>query len=635
MSADWRQRFGAKLFSPERAVRLIRPGDHIYFSAGSAAPLGMYPALVSPDAPLGDNVIVHLLTLGDAPYTRPEHAGRFRHNALFIGSNTRDAVLKGRADYTPVFLSEVPGLIRGGRIRVDALIVAVPPPDDDGFINYGTHVDCAPAAYDVARVVIAAVNPRMPRVPGSVRMHVDRVAALVETDHPLPELPRPESLPEAKQIARHVADLIPDGATLQLGIGGIPDAVAGFLTDRKDLGIHTEMLGDGMMALARQGVVTGARKNVHPGKIIASFGLGSRALYAWMDRNESIELRPSEEVNDPVNIGRNDIMIALNTCLQVDLTGQVCADSIGESFYSGIGGQVDFIRGAARSRGGKPIIALPSTAQGGIISRIVPQLDESAGVVTTRGDVHYVVTEYGMVNLHGLTVRERALALASIAHPKFRPWLVAEAKRRRLLYSDQLEPQVRVPLYPKSVETRVQVEGGPVLIRPARPTDERLLKDLFYRLSETTIYLRFFSKLKYMPHETLQRFCTIDYETEFTLLATVRAGDDERCIGWASYHLLEDDYAEVAFLVEDAWQQRGIDLVLLRRLIEIAEARQVAGFSAVVLATNTHMLRVLERGGYPLETRQQDDVILVRIPFDTPRETWEAVDRRLRDRNPA
>jgi acyl-CoA hydrolase/GNAT superfamily N-acetyltransferase len=601
-----------------QAIRLIRPGEHIFLSSGSAVPLGLIRELVADDATLGDNEIVHLLTLGDALYARPEYASRFRHNALFIGPNVREAVSAGRADYTPVFLSEIPQLIRGGRISIDVALVSVSPPDAQGFCTYGTHVDIAPAAVEKARLVIAQVNPRLPRTRGPCRLHVDQIHALVHCEQALPELSPSIVREETAAIARFIADLIPDGATLQLGIGTIPDAVLRFLRDRRDLGIHTEMFSDGVVDLIERGIITGRCKTLQPGKVIASFVMGSRKTYDFLDENPGVELHPVDYTNDPFIIARNDNMIAINTCVQVDLTGQVCSDSIGTRFYSGIGGQVDFIRGAARSKGGKPIIALPSTARGGIVSRIVPRLDDGAGVVTTRGDVHWVVSEFGVVNLHGRTVRERAMALISIAHPKFRPWLLAEAKRLNFIYADQLEPPLRTPMYPKQLETRITTRDGTSLrVRPIKPTDEALLHEMFYRLSQDSIYQRFFSLKKYMPHENLQGFCTVDYDRDMTLVACIDRGGVETVVGWASYNLNQQSgLAEVAFVVDDNYQRRGIGTLLLRRLIEIAILRGVRGFTAVVLSHNQPMLRVFENCGYPIELNSDGKVRSLRILFD-------------------
>lgn len=581
----------------------------------------MISALCDPDAPLADHTIYHLLTLGEAPYVAPEFAGRFRHNALFIGPNVRQAVVEGRADYTPVFLSEIPGLMRSGRIRIDVAIVSVSPPDANGYVTFGTHVDIAPAACETARLVIAQVNPRMPRVHGPGRLHVDQIGVMCEIEQELPELKQSTGKPEIEEIARNIAELIPDGATLQLGIGGIPDGVLRYLREHNDLGIHTEMFSDGVVELVERGVITCKAKNLHPGKLISSFVMGSRRLYDFVDDNPMVELHPVDYTNDPFIIAQNDGMVAINTCLQIDLTGQVVSDSIGERFYSGIGGQVDFIRGAAHSKGGRPIIALPSTASHGTISRIVPKIDDGAGVVTTRGDVHWVVTEYGAVNLHGLSVRERAIALISIAHPKFRPWLLAEAKQRRMIYLDQIEPPWQTPVYPKRYEsTFIDKTGQKIRVRPIKPTDESLLHEMFYSLSQDAIYQRFFSTRKTLPHESLQEFCTVDYDHDMALVATVTEGDTERIVGWAMYSQNRvTNYAEAAFLVHDDWQGRGIGSYLMKRLTEIARDRLIDGFTASVLTSNAAMLRVFEKCGHEVTTSQDGDLMTIAIHFDRPR----------------
>jgi len=361
-----------------------------------------------------------MMTLGPADYTRPEFQDSFRHSGLFLGANVRQAVREGRADYTPVFLSEIEDLFSSGALPLDVALIQVSPPDEHGYVSLGASVDCTLTAARHAKYVVAEVNDRMPRTLGDSFLHVSKITALVETSHPLLEL-RPEP-PTAVQyrIAQNVASLIPDGATLQVGIGGIPDAVLHFLGDRKDLGIHSEMCSDGVIPLIEAGVINGERKTLHRGKAVVGFVMGTQPLFDFIHNNPLFEFRPISYTNDPFIIARNERMMAINSAIEVDLTGQVCSDSIGTQPYSGCGGQPDFVRGAARSKGGKPIIALPATAKGGAVSRIVPVLQPGAGVVTTRADVHYVVTEHGIAYLHGKTLRQRALALIAIAEPKFR-----------------------------------------------------------------------------------------------------------------------------------------------------------------------------------------------------------------------
>jgi acetyl-CoA hydrolase len=378
---------------------------------------------------LRDVELTHILTFAPAPYADPAFQESFRVNALFIGSNVRAAVQEGRADFTPVFLSEIPTLFRNGILPLDVALIAVSPPDEHGFCSFGVEVGTTKPAAESARVVVAEVNRQMPRTLGDSFIHISRIHHFVEVDYPIPETPQGVSSPEQLQIGRYIAELIPDGATLQMGIGSIPDAVLQSLGSHKDLGIHTELFSDGVIDLVENGVITCGRKTFHPGKMVAGFLFGTQRLYDFVDNNPLIELHPTDYVNDPFNISRNEKMVAINSALQIDLTGQVCADSIGPRFYSGVGGQVDFIRGAARSKGGLPIIACLSTAQGGRASRIVSSLYEGAGVITTRNDVHFVVTEYGVASLYGRTVRQRAQALINIAAPQFRDELTSAAQK--------------------------------------------------------------------------------------------------------------------------------------------------------------------------------------------------------------
>jgi len=374
-----------------------------------------------------------MLTLGSADYTQPEYEGHFRHNGLFLGENVRAAIAEGRADYTPIFLHEIEELFCSGAMPLDVAFIQVSPPDEHGYVSLGVGIDCTLTAARCARYVIAEVNQQMPRTLGDTFLHISKISAIVETSHPLPELQSHPFSPLQRRIAENVASLVPNGATLQIGIGGIPDAVLACLRDRKDLGIHSEMCTDGMIPLIEAGVITGERKTIHRGKVVAGFVLGTKKLFQFVHENPIFEFHPTAYTNDPFVISQNEKMVAINSAIQVDLTGQVCADSIGTRPYSGFGGQVDFIRGAARSKGGKPIIALPSTCKDGKLSRIAPVLDPGAGVVTSRADVHYVVTEHGIAYLHGKTLRQRAEALISIADPKFRDELYEFAARARYL----------------------------------------------------------------------------------------------------------------------------------------------------------------------------------------------------------
>ena len=429
---DWPTIYRSKITTPEKAIGLLKPGQRIIIGSGCAEPQTLVKALNNLAPELRDVEVVSLLTMGIADYTAKEYSGIFRHNAFFVGANTRAAVNEGRADFIPIFLSEIPRLFKNGLLPIDVALVQLSPPDEHGFCSYGVSVDIIKPAAESAKIIIAEVDDQMPRTLGDSFIHVSKLSAIVETSTPILNLPRTEFTEVHKRIGRHVADLIEDGATLQMGIGAIPDAVLSYLGEKKDLGIHTEMFSDGVMELVENGAITNEKKTLHPGKIISSFLMGSKELYDFVNNNPIIELHPSHYTNDPFIISQNKNMVAINSALQVDITGQVCADTIGTRQFSGIGGQLDFIRGAARAEGGKPIIALPSTAQSGQVSRIVPKLDPGAAATTSRGDVHWIVTEYGAVNIHGKNLRQRAEALISLAHPDFREMLAREARERKV-----------------------------------------------------------------------------------------------------------------------------------------------------------------------------------------------------------
>lgn len=429
----WQEEYLRKVRGPQEALLSVQSGTRVYIHPGCAEPEALVEALMARGPHVKNVEIVHILTLGCADYISPQFEGHFRHNAMFIGGNVRQAVNEGRADYTPVFLSQIENLFESGQMPIDTALIQVSRPDAHGFCSFGVGVDTTLTAARQAKIVIAQVNDQMPRTYGDSFIHVNDIDTIVESSRPLCQLHPIEITDIHRAIGRNVASLIEDGATLQLGIGGIPDAVLLQLTGHKNLGIHTEMLSDSVIPLIESGVINGSCKTIHRGKIVTGFVLGSKKLFDYVDNNPAFEFHPNSHTNDPWVISQNHKMVAVNSALQVDITGQVCADSIGTYFYSGIGGQVDFIRGASRSKGGKPIIAIPSTAKGGRVSRITPMLDPGAGVVTSRGSVHYVVTEYGVAYLHGRNIRQRAEALIEIAHPKFRDELYAYCEKTRWL----------------------------------------------------------------------------------------------------------------------------------------------------------------------------------------------------------
>lgn len=429
----WFDEYKKRRVTAPEAVALIKSRDHLFVSGNAATPYVLLKALADRADELEQVQVTHVLLLGDDPLTKPGVQEHFRHHSLFVGPADRAAVNDGRADYVPIHLHEIPRLFAAGLIRLDAAIIHTSPPDEHGFMSLGLECLATLAVINSAPVILAQVNEQMPRTLGDCFVHISRVSRLVEVSEPLPEL-QPRGFTEVeKRIGEYVAELVEDGSTLQLGIGGIPDAILASLRGKRDLGIHTEMVSDGIMEAVEAGIITGSRKTRHRGKVICTFALGRRRLYEYLHNNPLFEFHPCDYVNDPFVIAQNENMVAVNSAIEVDLTGQVCSDSLGTSIYSGFGGQLDFIRGAAHAKGGKPIIAMPATAKGGQLSRIVPLLKPGAGVVTTRADVHYVVTEYGIAYLHGKSLRERAEALIRVAHPDFRDELYRAARERKLL----------------------------------------------------------------------------------------------------------------------------------------------------------------------------------------------------------
>lgn len=427
---SWTDVYNSRVTSADEAVKKIQSGMRVFLTGNCSVPQVVLAALVA-RAPALENVeIIQVLSIGDADHVSHEMTGHLRVNTLFISDNVRDAVNQGRADFTPTHLSEIPCLFSSGVLPIDIALIQVSLPDEHGFCSFGVEVGVTKTAAQYAKIVIAEVNPQMPRTLGDSFIHISKIDHIVPVAYPLPEVSMGEPTELSKQIGQHVAGLVDNGSTLQLGIGAIPNGVLHYLRDKRDLGIHSELFSDGVVDLYEAGVITNEKKTLHPGKMIAGFLLGTRRLYDFVDNNPVVELHPTEYVNDSYIIAQNEKMVAINSAIEVDLTGQVCADSIGTRLYSGTGGQLDFIRGAARSKGGKPIIALPSmtiTSSGQRFSRLVPTLKPGAGVVTTRNDVHYIVTEYGVADLYGKSLRQRARALIGIAHPEMQEELECAA----------------------------------------------------------------------------------------------------------------------------------------------------------------------------------------------------------------
>ncbi|MDA8418162.1 MAG: GNAT family N-acetyltransferase [Desulfobacteraceae bacterium] len=623
LDPDWRTRYQARLRSAREAVREIRSGQRVFIGTGCAEPQPLVQALMERAHELQDLEILHLLTKGDAPYAAPEHADRFRVNSFFIGQNVRDQIQAGLGDYTPVLLSDIPRLFDSGQIPIDVALIQVSPPDHRGRVSLGISVDIVKSAAENASRVIALINAQMPYTLGDSLLDIDDLDTLVAADLPILERPTKPAHPATDRIARHIAALIQDGDTLQFGlgripgIGRIPPAVMSHLLDKKDLGVHTEMITDSIIRLVEAGVVTGRKKTLDRGRIVASFCMGTRRLYELVDRNPLFAFKPSEYVNDPLIISRQERMVAINMAMQIDLTGQVCSDSAGDKFYSGIGGQIDFHWGAARSPGGKAIIVLSALDEHSRDSRIVARLSPGSGVSITRGEVRYVVSEYGVAYLHGKSVQERALALISIAHPDFRERLFKEAIEQKLIRAEHAQMQAGFVVNTGD-RRRVVVlaDGTEAGLRPILPTDEQGIKELMYSLSQDTLYQRFMNRYQQFGAKQLLDFIYVDHRQNVALVLTIPEARGEEIIAVARYFLDEaSNRAEVAFLVRDDWQGRGIGKLLLEALVVISKRSGLRGFTALVLRDNRKMQAVFNHSGLTVKSFLEDDVYRFEMDF--------------------
>ena len=608
--SNWKEKYKDKIKSAGAAMKLIKSGSSVFIGTGCAQPQHLVDAMVNNTSGIRDVQVLHLLTMGNAPYVDENYRDKFKMNSFFIAENVRDAFERGIGNYTPIFLSEIPIEFETGRIPIDVALITVSPPDTNGLCSLGVSVDIVKAAATNSRYVIAQVNEYMPRTYGNSFLHVNNIDVLVPHDEKLIEIPVPKPDEALRQIGQNVARLVEDGSTIECGIGNVPQALVEYLAYKKDLGIHTEMFSDWIIDLVECGAITCAKKSFDRNKIVASFCMGSQRLYDYINDNPFFEFHPTEYVNDVNTISRHEKMIAINVGLEVDLTGQVCADSLGYRFYSGIGGQVDFIRGAARSRGGKAIIAMPSTARNGQVSRIVPHLTEGAGVVTTRGDVHYVVTEHGIAYLHGKTIRERVLALINIADPKFRNELLQAAKAQKYIYQDQIELAWEQVDYPEELEHYNTLrDGTEIFFRPVKPTDEPALAEMLYSLSEKSVKTRYMTGTMSFPHSDVQQLANIDYQKDLAIVGVVPGISDEEIVAIAQYFLdPETQSAEVAFLVQDEWQSRGMGTFLLDYISKVARQRGVKKFVAKVLPNNKAMLNVFYNSGYKVNTKFDGEV---------------------------
>jgi len=619
MILDWPKMYKEKLTDAQSALSRIRRGARIFIASACGEPQLLVKTLLDMAQNFADVEIIHFLDLGLTDYTSDIYTEHFRHNALFIGANARAAIKAGHADYTPIFLSEVSLLMQRGSMPIDVALITVSPPDMNGYVSLGISVDITKTAAEVARYVVAEVNTNMPRTLGDSFLHVSQISAFVQNDVPLLEFEQKSPDHIAQSIGQLIADLIDNESTIQTGVGKIPNSVFPYLKNKKDLGVHTETFTDGLIDLIESDVVTCRKKTLHPGKVVTAFCMGTRCLYEYVNNNPLFEFRPCQYVNDPYVIAQNDRMVSINSALTVDLTGQVCSDSLGFEFYSGIGGQVDFVRGSAMSERGKSIMVLPSTTEDGKISRIVPYLSPGSGVVVTRGDIHYVVTEYGIAYVHGKSIRDRAMMLISIAHPNFREELLEAAKKQGYIYRDQTLPAV---LYPKEYEINwVDKKNTQLFFRPVKATDERAIQELIYELPEQDIYTRFFHSLKSFSHKVAMPLAAIDYNDRMAIAAVIgKAEPESREEIVAIGRYINDPntrYAEVAFTTHQDWQDRGIGTFLLRYLIRIAREKNIEGFTADVLSRNKPMMQVFAKSGYPMTTHLDASVYELKINFNS------------------
>ncbi|MCK8603253.1 GNAT family N-acetyltransferase [Desulfoferrobacter suflitae] len=614
----WIADYASRKTIARKALQSIRRGDRVFIGSGCGEPQHLTQALEELVPSLADLEILHILSVGKTRFTEAGFADKCRLKSFFVASSSREAVAEGRADYTPINLGDIPGLFRSGALPLDVALIQVSPPDDHGYCSYGIAVDIVKSAAETARHVIAQVNPQMPRTLGDSFIHVRDVDAFVEHEEAILEVGRPLMNPIAEAIGSHVAKVVEDGSTIRVGVGSISTAVLYALEEKKELGVHADMLTDAYLHLIKKGVITGARKSLHPGRIVASFCLGSKQLYDFADNNPLVAFYPTEYTNNYQVVSGNEKMVSINSALEVDLTGQVCSDSLGYEIYSGVGGATDFLRGARHSKGGKAIIVLPSATLDGKKSRIVPDLTEGGGVVTTRGGVHYVITEYGIAHLHGKSIRERALALIGIAHPDFRESLMHAAQDLNYIRKDFAHVGTSRLLYPQQWElTQIFADDTKVLFRPSKLTDERALKEFFYSLPRDESYVRFLSTMKVFPHYDIQKLLDIDYYRKMNMVGIVGEMDAERIIAIAHYVLDEESMiAELDFAVHPTYARKGIATFLIHHLTEIARQHCIRMLKAYISPGNEKVFGVFQKLGYLVESSLINGVHEIRVHFE-------------------
>lgn len=606
MSESWQERYAEKIVDPGEAVKQIRAGQNLFLGTACATPRVLIEAFEALEQPPPDVHIYHFLTSGTAGDGQEIFSSKYHHRVFFVGSDVRAMVADGGADYIPIGLSEVPRLLDNGRIGIDCAFIQTSEPDANGYVSLGVSVDITMAVVRHAKKIVAEINPRMPRTLGDTFLHVDQITYLVPVDSAIIEYKHNAPDEVVKQIARYIAGIIEDGSTLQVGLGRIPNEAFRYLTDRRNLGIHSDVITDGIIDLVRKGVISGSEKSMYRGQIVASYCMGNEDLYRLIHNNPMFRFLPIERVCDPHVIARNRRMVSITQAFSVDLTGQVCVDQFGGEFYGGVSTQPDFLRGAARSSGGKPIICLTSVTDDGKTSRIRPLLQIGEGVGIARSDVHYVVTEYGIAYLFGKSIRERALALIEIAHPDFRAELLDEARRLGYVHAEQ--KMASCAPYPIDLERLVTLKDGrTVRLRPTRASDARALQSLFHSLSQEDVYTRFFRRLRSLSYSEAQSLCNVNYDSEVAFLAVTGPREHEVVVGSSCYFVNPStNIAEVAFMIASEWQGTGLGKALQQRMKEEAVSRGLLGFCAEILANNTKMLK-LAKGACDQVTVERDD----------------------------
>ena len=595
----------------------LKSGNRIFIGSHAAVPNALIEDLIANSSTLHDIEVVHIFTLSNNVWAEPKHQDLFKVNAFFIGGkNIREAISEGRADYTPCFISEIPKLFDDNILPLDVALIMVSPPDEYGYCSLGVSVDIVSAAIKSAKYVIAQINPKMPRTNGHSFVHLNQIHAFINAEQELPEFPSNTIDQVTEQIGQYVSMLVDDGATLQIGIGKIPEAVLKYLANHKDLGIHSEMISDGIIDLMLKGVINNRKKTFHKGKTVVTFCMGSKRLYDFVDGNPHVEFYPSEHVNSPVKIARNDNMVSINSAIEIDLTGQVVSDSIGYEFYSGIGGQVDFVRGASLSKGGKPIIALSSTTKNGEISKIVSHVTEGGGVVTSRGHVAYVVTEYGIASLQGKSIRERALELIRIAHPKFRDELLAKVRKNYWVPEYQESSPSSVPELGSVEMKKFTFANVNYILRALVPADERKLQEFFYSHNKETLMMRYNHHATQMSREKSCNLVSVNQHTDLALCFTQNKYKGEVIQAVGRYYFIESINAgEVAFVIKESLRGRGMASTLLTEMIKIAKIRGLNKLIACVRRDNASMLKVFENSGFIRQYSEGMDEVELELPL--------------------